>query len=156
MLSVACLLVIGAAAQHEVANQVKSESNASCCWCQGKCCNPSPFPNDDRCVCGSSGADWKTPEQCKAPSPPSPVPSGSCAVTVRNDCGYTGINEAQCTAKGCCWSPGSAGPPWCFYGASPTPPQPPTQQCTKTAVGQRSIYLPNCFGSGCGAPYNDP
>merc|ERR1711953_890324 len=30
-------------------------------------CNKSPFPNDDRCVCGTSGSDWKTPDQCKPP-----------------------------------------------------------------------------------------
>merc|ERR1712134_207202 len=30
-------------------------------------CNKSPFPNDNRCVCGTSGSDWKSPDQCKAP-----------------------------------------------------------------------------------------
>merc|ERR1712176_1193863 len=31
-------------------------------------CNKSPFPNDNRCVCGTSGSDWKSPDQCKAPA----------------------------------------------------------------------------------------
>jgi hypothetical protein len=68
-------------------------------------CNHSPFPNDDRCVCGTAQSDWKTPEQCRAPTPPQPNPS---------------------------------------------------TQCTKTAAGQKSVYLPGCFGTGCGLPYNTP
>jgi hypothetical protein len=24
---------------------------------------------------------------------------------LRTDCGYMGINQAQCEAKGCCWRP---------------------------------------------------
>ncbi|KAL0046727.1 hypothetical protein WJX82_008470 [Trebouxia sp. C0006] len=37
------------------------------------------------------------------------------------DCGFVGIDEAGCTDKGCCWSPGQAGTAahqneaWCFY-----------------------------------------
>lgn len=32
------------------------------------------------------------------------------------DCGFTGITQQQCAAKGCCWAPSSAsGVPWCFY-----------------------------------------
>ncbi|CAI8017778.1 hypothetical protein GBAR_LOCUS10736, partial [Geodia barretti] len=30
----------------------------------------------------------------------------SCdASAARNDCGYLGITESECEAKGCCWSP---------------------------------------------------
>jgi len=39
---------------------------------------------------------------------------------------------------------------------SPSPQPPPSTQCTKTAAGQRSIYLPGCYGTGCGLPYNTP
>lgn len=40
---------------------------------------------------------------------------------------------------------------------TPAPPTPaPQTQCTRTAVGQRSIYNPDCSGSGCGLPYNTP
>jgi alpha-glucosidase/lysosomal alpha-glucosidase len=37
--------------------------------------------------------------------------------TERSDCGYHGINEDSCTAKGCCWKPETAKVdiPWCFY-----------------------------------------
>lgn len=36
----------------------------------------------------------------------------------RTDCGYVGINQQGCEAKGCCWSPLDPNPdnaPWCFY-----------------------------------------
>merc|ERR1719436_505848 len=34
-----------------------------CMNSEGKCqpCNASPFPNDDRCVCGPGSADWIKP-----------------------------------------------------------------------------------------------
>jgi alpha-glucosidase len=41
---------------------------------------------------------------------------------MRTDCGYVGINQQQCEAKGCCWSPASGGRgdiPWCFYASNP-------------------------------------
>lgn len=33
--------------------------------------------------------------------------SQSCEVSesLRTDCGYFGINQQQCEAKGCCWKP---------------------------------------------------
>jgi glucoamylase len=34
------------------------------------------------------------------------------------DCGYVGIDQSGCEAKGCCWATSSvSGTPWCFYGA---------------------------------------
>merc|ERR1711879_987613 len=36
----------------------------------------------------------------------------------RNDCGYVGIDQQQCEAKGCCWdavNPNPGNLPWCFY-----------------------------------------
>lgn len=61
----------------------------------------------------------------------------SCTVSpaARKDCGYSGVNQQQCEAKGCCWAPVNPNPgnaPWCFYKAgpapspSPVPPPPPT------------------------------
>jgi len=38
-------------------------------------CNKSPFQGDNRCVCGTSGSDWRSPDQCKGPAP-SPTPEG--------------------------------------------------------------------------------
>jgi len=41
-----------------------------------------------------------------------------CVVTNRVDCGYVGINQPECEAKGCCWKPVNPNPgnePWCFY-----------------------------------------
>merc|ERR1712232_527664 len=100
---------------------VKSETNSSVgcppehdCWCQNKCCNKSPFAGDDRCVCGPHSYDWLTPQQCGA-APPPPVPNSCSAVSVKTDCGYNGINAAQCQARNCCWEPSAPGQPWCFY-----------------------------------------
>ena len=43
-----------------------------------------------------------------------PVPQ--CQTTDRVECGYFGINEAECEYRGCCWSPTTAsGQPWCYY-----------------------------------------
>merc|ERR1711964_377143 len=66
-----------------VESESATNSSVGCCWCQGKCCNPSPFPNDDRCVCGPKSSDWKTPAQCgQTPSPtPSPMPSNPTQCT---------------------------------------------------------------------------
>lgn len=35
------------------------------------------------------------------------VVAQSCDVTteLRSDCGFMGINQQQCEAKGCCWKP---------------------------------------------------
>eukprot|EP00047_Mylnosiga_fluctuans_P006418 m.246766 g.246766 ORF g.246766 m.246766 type:complete len:724 (+) comp15173_c0_seq1:482-2653(+) len=46
----------------------------------------------------------------------------------RRDCGFMGIDQSQCEAKGCCWTPVSPNPgnlPWCYYSNGPTPPGPP-------------------------------
>lgn len=46
---------------------------------------------------------------------------GACGVELdqRADCGFHGIREAECSAKGCCWgggpSPNPDNVPWCFY-----------------------------------------
>eukprot|EP01129_Flabellula_baltica_P000376 TRINITY_DN1039_c0_g1_i1.p1 TRINITY_DN1039_c0_g1~~TRINITY_DN1039_c0_g1_i1.p1 ORF type:complete len:504 (+),score=104.61 TRINITY_DN1039_c0_g1_i1:109-1620(+) len=47
----------------------------------------------------------------------------SCHVsnTSKIDCGYVGINENLCVAKGCCWyaiQPNPDGYPWCYYDSS--------------------------------------
>jgi len=39
-----------------------------------------------------------------------------CQTNDRVECGYLGINEAQCEYRGCCWSPTTAsGQTWCYY-----------------------------------------
>jgi glucoamylase len=39
----------------------------------------------------------------------------------KTDCGYSGIDETQCVAKGCCWQPvttsSTTSTPWCYYQA---------------------------------------
>ena len=45
----------------------------------------------------------------------------------RKDCGFNGIDQGSCEAKGCCWGPvgaDQAGVPWCFLKSSPAPTQP--------------------------------
>ena len=39
------------------------------------------------------------------------------------DCGVPGINQQQCEANGCCWSPAPNGSstPWCFYNSNGSP-----------------------------------
>lgn len=47
--------------------------------------------------------------------------SVSCSVadSSKTDCGYVGIDQYGCEAKGCCWAPSSQGgsTPWCFHGS---------------------------------------
>ena len=63
---------------------------------------------------------------------------GSCdlASSERIDCGYNGINQHQCEAKGCCWRPGEEGQAWCFF----------------KGMKFEDEFLPggcgNCFGAG--------
>eukprot|EP00743_Colponemidia_sp_Colp-15_P010732 GILK01011856.1.p1 GENE.GILK01011856.1~~GILK01011856.1.p1 ORF type:complete len:977 (-),score=160.12 GILK01011856.1:248-3178(-) len=59
--------------------------------------------------------DWFQP-----PSVPNGSSNGSsCAVDAkgREDCGFPTISQAECSARGCCWSPLQErnGIPWCFY-----------------------------------------
>eukprot|EP01031_Cornospumella_fuschlensis_P026474 gene26474-31996_t len=47
------------------------------------------------------------------------VSSSTCTVSdsAKVDCGYAGIDQSGCEAKGCCWSPAgqNSATPWCFY-----------------------------------------
>jgi len=41
----------------------------------------------------------------------------------KTDCGYHGIGQGECQAKGCCWQESTkAGTPWCFDSAGSAPP----------------------------------
>jgi len=44
-----------------------------------------------------------------------------CSVDVseRRDCGYLGITQSQCEARGCCWRPAAPGQVWFFHYGSP-------------------------------------
>jgi len=50
--------------------------------------------------------------------------TGSCALSdsAKTDCGYSGIDESGCLAKGCCWVPAGYNSitPWCFYSTTST------------------------------------
>jgi len=53
------------------------------------------------------------PASTPAPTAPPTATPKDCAVSVKQDCGYLGITQAQCEAKGCCYVAGSG--PWCFF-----------------------------------------
>eukprot|EP00976_Prorocentrum_cordatum_P058173 1172111-Prorocentrum_minimum.AAC.1 len=61
------------------------------------------------------------------------------------DCGFSGIDQAGCEGKGCCWAEGSG--PWCFYKKGVTPPPAPTPgPCApifKTYDTSRYLLRPN-------------
>lgn len=40
--------------------------------------------------------------------------------TGRVDCGYDGIDEPKCKAKGCCWGPNNENLPWCYEKTGPS------------------------------------
>ena len=49
-----------------------------------------------------------------------------CDVSQRADCGYMGIDQAKCEAKGCCWKPAAVNEqsndtPWCFFAQGDNP-----------------------------------
>jgi len=53
---------------------------------------------------------------------PVEVETPTCSgVTFKSDCGFVGIDQPGCEAKGCCWQPSSAdgNDPWCFRKAEP-------------------------------------
>jgi len=35
----------------------------------------------------------------------------------REDCGFYGVDQGGCQAKGCCWEASHSGAPWCFHAA---------------------------------------
>jgi len=46
----------------------------------------------------------------------------------RKDCGFEGIDQSGCEAKGCCWKPAAdSSTPWCFDGTGPGPAPAPAQ-----------------------------
>lgn len=51
------------------------------------------------------------------PTPPGPSPTdGTCDVSAKIDCGFLGIDQSGCEAKGCCWKEVNvSGEPWCYY-----------------------------------------
>lgn len=59
------------------------------------------------------------------------VASQQCDMSLddRTDCGYMGIDQSKCQAKGCCWKPARLlvqeetpnDTPWCFYPSGESP-----------------------------------
>merc|ERR1719454_766412 len=85
----------------ENVEDVNSEATGSCpCFYDGRVhhCNPSPFKNDNRCVCGPKQSDWKTPDQCKENPAPKPAPQNHCTMTAA---GQRSIYSPGCSGTGC-------------------------------------------------------
>jgi hypothetical protein len=80
--------------------------------------------------------------------------NGSCDVATKKDCGFSGIDQAGCVAKGCCWVP-HPGEPWCFFSSSPAPspgphppPPPPPPPAPHGELPGCEIYHDNqCIGN---------
>ena len=67
-------------------------------------------------MCCIGCASSATLQDCQAPAS-------------KADCGYSGIDQAGCEAKGCCWLPVNPNPhnePWCFSKPATPTPAPPT------------------------------
>jgi len=100
-----------------------------------------------------------TPAPAPTPEPPTPAPTpaGQCSVadSDRTDCGFSGIDEAGCVNRNCCWKPSNVqGAPWCFYSGDGAPSPPPTDQCDvseyqRQDCGYFGIDQNGCEGSGC-------
>jgi len=91
-------------------------------------CNPTLDNPPQLCPGGLPCPDCGTVRcKCEDNPPPEPVnPHGDndakCEMSTETDCGYEGIDESECQAKGCCWKPDvPKGTPWCVYPADPNP-----------------------------------
>eukprot|EP00884_Botryococcus_braunii_P015800 jgi/Botrbrau1/2903/Bobra.0036s0044.1 len=86
-----------------VADAAGSCQDRSCCW------QPTQDKADTDHV-----MPWCYYNQAAVPPP--------CDVTgPKIDCGYVGIDQGACEAKGCCWRRSGGNEPWC-YAARPNPP----------------------------------
>lgn len=76
-----------------------AEPEGGCaCYYGGKehDCNPSPFKGDNRCVCGPKQSDWKTPAECKPPSPPVLAATYDPVITFENNAGNSVMLMQEC------------------------------------------------------------
>eukprot|EP00833_Pecoramyces_ruminatium_P001308 jgi/Orpsp1_1/1175340/evm.model.c7180000053458.1 len=84
----------------------------------------------------------------------------SCSVdpSLRKDCGYYGIKEAECVNIGCCWGSTSvSGAPWCYYtvsGGKTTDCTDSNKTCevdihSRKDCGYYGIKQEGCVASGC-------
>lgn len=75
----------------------------------------------------------------------------TCAVSdsAKVDCGYAGIDQGGCEAKGCCWSPAgqNSATPWCFYAGQSSGYS--VSGVTETATGLKATL--NLIGEGSSA-----
>lgn len=75
------------------------------------------------------------------------------------NCGFPGVSEGACLAKGCCWDKSVRGVPWCFRGVQPAtterPTEPPGPNCNvgkprnRVNCGIPGISRRKCLAKGC-------
>ena len=73
----------------------------------------------------------------------------SCAVdnSAKGDCGYTGVNQASCESKGCCWyAVNDNSTPWCYYGVTSVCA---VENSAKTDCGFSGVNEASCESKGC-------
>lgn len=66
------------------------------------------------------------------------------------DCGFYGINEAQCYSRGCCWKAANIpGIPWCYHSNSKTLDQCFMLEGERSDCGHYGINDEQCVENGC-------
>mmetsp|Transcript_31922 Transcript_31922/g.69889 ORF Transcript_31922/g.69889 Transcript_31922/m.69889 type:complete len:502 (+) Transcript_31922:46-1551(+) len=89
------------------------------------------------------------------------------STAARSDCGFVGVDQGQCEAKGCCWKPtqteaengGVEDVPWCYYKAASCPLKYETtgQPYTDAEIGKiRQYFLANLDIQSSGAVIASP
>jgi len=147
----------------------------------GKSCDVRPS-NRRKCgfhgilkrTCYSKGCCWDTqardappcfhpaPITTESPVTTKPPPQPNCNVghpKNRVNCGFSGVTEKTCLAKGCCYDSTEPGVPWCFYGVETTLPPTTTKQpqpnCNvgnpkkRVNCGFSGVTENTCLAKGC-------
>lgn len=98
----------------------EESDNEEAPWCfekKGSTPIPSstakPAPSTRQPIASSTAKP--APSSTKA-APSTKTATKTCAVadSQKSDCGYYGITQAGCVAKGCCWAETSSNYPWCY------------------------------------------
>jgi len=106
---------------------------------------------------GSSSGGSSSGGSGGSTNPPSNVECSSCnSCTVKNDCGYMGINQLECEGKGCMWCPSyeSSSDPWCIEVFGETSGGDGSPSCnvddgSKQDCGFMGIDQAGCESEGC-------
>jgi len=106
---------------------------------------------------GSSSGGSSSGGSGGSTNPPSNVECSSCnSCTVKNDCGFMGINQLECEGKGCMWCPSyeNSSDPWCIEVFGETSGGDGSPSCnvddgSKQDCGFMGIDQAGCESEGC-------